>query len=195
MFFKIAEIITQKLEKSNTIQSENRELYLYGLEQGFTIILNVVTVVVIGLILKALPQALLFMVFYFPLRGYAGGFHARTHIRCYVYSMAIVVLILLAIKFVSITNLIYTLIAITSSVVILCLAPVQDYNKPLDKTECKVYKLRTQIVWIIEAFVFTLSMYFHLKTLAYCISWAFTIMAFVLCLGVINNRFQFVKSS
>lgn len=66
MFSKVAETITQKLEENNTIQSENREIYRYGFQQGFTILLNIVTIVIIGVVLKSLLQALLFMMFYFP---------------------------------------------------------------------------------------------------------------------------------
>lgn len=188
MFSKMAETITQKLEENNTIQSENREIYRYGFQQGFTILLNIVTIVIIGLVLKSLLQALLFMMFYFPLRSYAGGFHAKTAIRCYVYSMVIIVMILLAIRFAPITNLIYTIITVISSVVILSLAPVQDHNKPLDQTERKVYKVRTLIVWAIEVILFSIAIYFDWKILISCLPWVFVIMALILCLGVINNR-------
>lgn len=192
MFSKVAETITQKLEENNTIQSENREIYRYGFQQGFTILLNIVTIVIIGLVLKSLLQALLFMMFYFPLRSYAGGFHAKTAIRCYAYSMVIIVLILLAIKFAPITNLIYTIITVTSSVIILCLAPVQDHNKPLDQTEHKVYKFRTLIIWAIEALLFSIATCFDWQILVSCLSWVFAIMAMILCLGVINNRIQLI---
>ncbi|MBQ6946053.1 MAG: accessory gene regulator B family protein [Ruminococcus sp.] len=184
----MAETITQKLEENNTIQSENREIYRYGFQQGFTILLNIVTIVIIGLLLKSLLQAFLFMMFYFPLRSYAGGFHAKTAVRCYVYSMVIIVLILLVIRFAPITNLIYTIITITSSVVILSLAPVQDHNKPLDQTERKVYRFRTLIVWGVEIILFTMALYFGWQIVANCLSWVFAIMALILCLGVINNR-------
>lgn len=188
MFSKVSEIITQILEENNTIQSENRKIYCYGFEQGFTILLNIVTITIIGLVLQSLPHALLFIILYFPLSSYAGGFHAKTAIRCHLYSMLIIVLILLTIKFVSIRNSIYILLTFTSSVIILFLSPVQDHNKPLDQTEYKVYKYRTLVVWAIETSVFTLSIYFHLKILICCISWVFVIMSLVLCLGLINNR-------
>lgn len=193
MFSKVAETITQKLEENNTIQGENREIYRYGFQQGFTILLNIVTIIIIGLILKSLLQAILFMMFYFPLRSYAGGFHAKTDVRCYIYSMVIIVLILLVIRFTPITNLIYTIITITSSVIILCFAPVQDHNKPLDQTERKVYKFRTLIVWAVEAILFSIAICFDWQILVSSLSWAFAIMALILCLGVINNRIQFIS--
>ena len=188
MFSRIAESITQKLEKSNTIQSENREIYRYGLEQGFTIILNIVTIIIIGIVLKALPQSLLFMLFYSPLRSYAGGYHAQTATRCYAYSIVIIVLILLAIKFAPITNLIHTFITIISFIIILFLAPVQDHNKPLDKTEHRVYKFRTLNVLIIEFSLFILALYFNWQMFISCLSWVFVTMAAILCIGIKNNH-------
>lgn len=193
MFSRIAETITQKLEENNTIESENREIYKYGFQQGFTILLNVATIMIIGLVLKSLLQAILFMIFYFPLRSYAGGFHAKSAIRCYIYSMVIIVLILLVIRFAPITNLIYIIITIANSVVILRLAPVQDHNKPLDQIECKVYKFKTLIVWAVEVILFIVAICLDLQIFIKCLSLVFAIMSLILCLGVINNRIQLKK--
>lgn len=193
MFSRIAETITQKLEENNTIESENREIYKYGFQQGFTILLNVATIMIIGLVLKSLLQAILFMIFYFPLRSYAGGFHAKSAIRCYIYSMVIIVLILLVIRFAPITNLIYIIIAIANSVVILRLAPVQDHNKPLDQIECKVYKFKTLIVWSVEVILLIVALCLDLQIFIKCLSLVFAIMSLILCLGVINNRIQLKK--
>lgn len=193
MFSKVAEAITQKLEEYNAIQNENREIYRYGLQQGLTILLNILSIFIIGLVLKTLLQALLFMLFYFPLRSYAGGFHAKTAVRCYVYSMVIIVLILLAIRFAPITDLIYTISVIISSVFIIFLSPIQNYNKPLDQLECKVYKFRTLFVWSVETIIFLIGIYVDWQLLTSCLAWVFAVMALVLCLGVIDNQIHLKK--
>ena len=87
MFAKTADTITKKLQENNSISSEQYEICRLGFQQGLTILLNAVTVIVIGAVMKELWQAILFMALYAPLRRNAGGYHARTATRCYIYSI------------------------------------------------------------------------------------------------------------
>lgn len=78
MFSAISESITKKLEEAHAIKSEDREIYLYGVKQGLTILLNLITICAIGIVSKMLWQSILFMAAYIPLRSCAGGYHAKT---------------------------------------------------------------------------------------------------------------------
>ena len=62
MFVRISERITKQLEENNVFSSEDRELYRYGIQQGFVILLNLATTVLIGLFCGMLWQSLLFKV-------------------------------------------------------------------------------------------------------------------------------------
>lgn len=61
MFAKTADTITKKLQENNSISSEQYEICRLGFQQGLTILLNAVTVIVIGAVMKELWQAILFM--------------------------------------------------------------------------------------------------------------------------------------
>lgn len=83
MFEKASEVVTRKLQENNTINEEQYEICRYGLQQGFTIILNIATTLIIGIIMRELLYAVVFMFLYIPLRSNAGGYHAKTATRCY----------------------------------------------------------------------------------------------------------------
>ncbi|WP_303864846.1 accessory gene regulator B family protein [Alkalibaculum bacchi] len=70
--------ITDWFIRNEVIPLEDKELYTYGLKQGSLMVLNIGTIIIIGIILKMIWQSILLMFVYIPLRTYAGGYHART---------------------------------------------------------------------------------------------------------------------
>lgn len=87
----LANIFTNKLIKYQIIKVEDKELYVYGFWQGGIFIVNLVTVIIIGLLFNMLWQSLVFMVAYGLLRPMAGGYHARTQYNCYILSIILIV--------------------------------------------------------------------------------------------------------
>lgn len=188
MFAKTADIITRKLKENNTIDDEHYEICRYGLQQGLTIILNIITTLVTGLVLGMFWQAILFTILYIPLRSNAGGYHAKTAIRCYLYSILLMIAVLLAIKYLVIPNFI-CIIALMISIAEICiLAPVEDSNKPLDRTEQTVYRKRTLIITMLEGFLFFISLMLSCGKVTLSVLWVFTLTAIVLLVGKCKNE-------
>lgn len=148
----VTEELIKGLVSSELIKSEDSSLYQYGLQQGLFMFLNFFTTVIVGLIFGMLWQSVLFSLVYMPLRMNAGGYHARTPLRCYVFSTALIFAVLSVIRLVSQSRLICGIIAVAGAAVIFALAPVGDANKPLDKIEQKVYRERACLTlgfWLI----------------------------------------------
>ena len=177
MFAKTADIIAQRLKDNNTIDDEHYEICRYGLQQGFIIILNIVSTVAVGVVFGMLWQAVFFTAIYIPLRSYAGGYHANTALRCYIYSILLMIAVLLAIRHITIPSFICIIILVISVSVIAMVAPVEDLNKPLDKMEKAVYKKRTIIISTFEGLLLLISLTLNLMQITYCIVWAFILMA------------------
>lgn len=187
MFAKTADTITKKLQENNSISSEQCEICRFGFQQGLTILLNAVTVIVIGSVMKELWQAILFMALYAPLRSNAGGFHARTATRCYVYSILLMIAVLLAMKYLYIPIFICIIAFVISCAVILLLAPVEDANKPLDDIEQVVYRKRTYVITAIEAFFCVIALLCGAKQIMLCFIWAFIMIGCILIAGKMKN--------
>lgn len=141
----ISEKFANKLINMQLISSEEKDIYSYGFKQGFLLLLNTVTIIVVGFIFNMVWQTIIFMVAYSFIRDYAGGYHAKTPFRCYLFSIAMITTVLWLIKLIPWNGFICFIITVTSSIVILLIAPVEDSNKPLDRKEKEIFRKRTNI--------------------------------------------------
>ncbi len=187
MFCRVSQQLTQFLVDSNTIKDEDREIYRYGIQQGLTIILNLVTTLLIGLVCDMIWQSIVFTAAYIPLRSFAGGYHAKTPTKCYIFSIVLMLAVLLAMKLVPFTVFICSIMLSVSGVIILLLAPVEAHNKPLDKAEQKVYRKRSLLIWIFELAITVVCLWLQIMPLAICLTATLTVMAVMLLLGQLKN--------
>lgn len=138
---KLLETVWKEMKTAGNIQETDREIYLFGFYQGLIFLLNLVTALLTGIILNMFLESVLFLILFIPLRVFAGGYHAKTQLRCYVMSTVTTAIILCLISFLQ-KNMgvgAFTLYII-SACIIWKLAPVQDKNKPLDLNEQIKYR-------------------------------------------------------
>ncbi len=190
MFYQASEHIAKKLVEKNTISSENKPIYQYGIQQGFTIGLNILTTFVIGLVFKMIVESFLFLAVYIPLRSFAGGVHAKTANRCYVYSTIMIIAELLVIKFLPFGIFIGSCLSLISGAIIFLLAPVETENKKLDESEKQVYKKRARIILIIELVIQFIIALMSWNNIMMCFSLAFVSLSLIMLAGVIKNNYN-----
>lgn len=159
MFGNVSDRLTQTLEENGVIESADRELYLYGFKQSLTALLNLITTLVISIFFECIINMMVFTAAYIFIRIYAGGFHAKTALRCYFLSAVMSVCIGLCFSFVSFSSITLWILMCVSVIIILSFAPVEDQNKPLDKDEQRVYGKRVHII-IAAEFLTAAVMYF-----------------------------------
>lgn len=184
---KIIQRVTDELVSNEIIDPEDSELYTYGLQQGALMLLNIFTILIVGKIFGMLWESVVFMVTYIPLRTYAGGYHARTQLKCYISSVALIVAVLLGIRFIPWTNFIIIMISIISGLIIYILSPVEDSNKPLDVAEVKVYRKKARIILALEFGVFILLVNLGVKSIATCLSISLLSLSMMLICGKIKT--------
>ena len=155
MFVKLSEYITQQLEKGKIIQSDNRELYKYGFQQGLILLLNFITSIVIGVIFGKVFESILLLAAYIPLRSYAGGHHSDSSEKCYVVSTLITVIWMLILKFLILPTSCWGIILLIGTVVCFVFSPVENFQKSLDEDETRVYRKRALIVLTVEICLWT----------------------------------------
>ena len=188
---KIIERYTKKLIANGIIKSEDKELYAYGFHQGLIIIANILTTILVGFIFGMIWQSIVFMMAYIPLRSFAGGFHAKTQLRCYVYSVILTATVLLAVRFILWTNFTTIGLALALGVIIFTLAPVEDKNKPLDKKEFTVYRKRTRMILSLEIVVIAFLVAVGLKAISAVIVISIFTLAVMLIAGkVLRDIFK-----
>lgn len=153
MISSVANNITNYLICKKVIKDDDREIYQYGFEQVFSSLLNIATMLLLGIILGKIYQSLVLILSFMALRSYSGGYHANTPLQCYLLTVMSISAALSIMKFITIDRFICWGLLVLSSVVILLLSPIGSKNKPLDEIEKIIYRKKTIIVWSVETCV------------------------------------------
>ncbi|MDE7104637.1 MAG: accessory gene regulator B family protein [Ruminococcus sp.] len=185
---KVAEKLADSLEENEIIKHDDRELYVYGLDQGFSIILNIITTLLIGLIFNTFFQLVVFMAAYIPLRSFAGGYHAKTPLRCYIFSIVMLVFVSLGMKNLVFRDVVNYVVLAISAFIIFVLSPVEDKNKPLDKIELKVYRKRTLLILLAELIICVLFNVIDLHAVFISINYNLAVMSIIILLGMLKSK-------
>lgn len=82
---RLSRKIGNDLIKSDIVKAEDAKIYIYGINQILTYVINVFSALIIGAILGVFLEITVFMAAYIPLRSFAGGYHAKTPLRCYIF--------------------------------------------------------------------------------------------------------------
>lgn len=185
----LSEKFTDKLLEMQIIKDEEKDIYSYGFKQGIILLINMITMIIIGLLFNMIWESIIFMVSYSFLRVYAGGYHANSNLSCYLFSVAMMAAVLWLIKLIPWNSFICSIIAVVTSMIILLLAPVEDNNKPLDKKEKEVFKKRTNIVLgILTGFTITFWV-MDKQMVSICIVMGVTVLSVMLVLGKVKNMY------
>jgi len=171
-------LVTQKI-----IEEQRQELYTFGIIQMLDLLLNIITVIVIGLCSQMLLQVILFMLAYASIRCYAGGYHAKTKFRCYLCSVAMFIVILPLIHIITDRPLISIIVAMMTSTIIFILAPVEHQNKPLRENEKNVYRRRARIFTGSELLIAVIAHLTKVPMVSAVVAVAFLMLSIMLLAG------------
>lgn len=190
MFYKTSVYIADILEQQNKFAPEDKEVYRYGIQQGLNLTLNILTTIIIGVLCGMVYPSLMFLICYMPLRSFCGGYHAKTHLRCYIYSVIMITCILLVAKYTAFNIVLYEILVLISLIIILLLAPVEDENKKLDNVEKRVFRKRAYIIAFLEVLLYHLFWFMHLMNCCKIISTALFSLTILMIIGSIKNYIQ-----
>lgn len=84
MLRKIADYSTQILIKQGMILEKDRNIYLYGFELFWSTSSCIISIIIAGCIMGYIQQAIIFIMCFFPIRIFAGGYHAKSYRNCFL---------------------------------------------------------------------------------------------------------------
>lgn len=137
MIYKTSRHITEKLIKHGRVDSDDRELFEYGIFLIISQMLYALVCIISGIIFKCIAESLVLYVSFNFARRYSGGFHASTELICFIISSLSILCSVGLIKMFEIKNLrmpFIILLAVASAVIII-LSPLDTDEKPLTKDE------------------------------------------------------------
>ncbi len=132
--------VTEALRAKGVLTEEQAPVFQYGLESLLSSLWSYGSLVLLGAALGQFFDACLWILAYALLRQRAGGYHATTRLRCYVFSLAVGGMCMLLIRWVS--PLVCLMLAVAAVASVFLLAPVQHPNHPLNpKRYARQWKL------------------------------------------------------
>lgn len=133
------------------ISEEDRELYEYGVEITVEYIINIITTILIAILTKEIIACAFMYISFMFLRSYSGGIHAKSFLRCYIYSSLVIFISLILIKLNLINIWIYRFCGMAGALYLWFTKPVASKNKEVSEKEKKFFckKEKNIITYII----------------------------------------------
>lgn len=139
----ISKRIAHYLLKNGSIKNESDlDIYSYGLELLISSLFNIAAILILSFIFGKPLEAVAFFLAFIPLRIFAGGYHAKTHLNCFLILLTVYSINLAILQFIPYNYIFYSINIFTSCSIILVFlfSPVEDHNKPLTDEEKNDYR-------------------------------------------------------
>lgn len=187
---RLSRKIVNDLTRSDIVKAEDTEIYIYGINQILMYSINISSALIIGLIFGKFFEAAVFIVAYCSMRSFAGGYHAKTPLRCYFFSVIMLIIVLVGIKYLYLTEWMYYVVLLVAALVVIVLSPVEDKNKPLDEIEHRVYKKWAIFIAAAEFLIGLAFKLAGLDNLFVAVVYSFVVLSFMLAAGKVKNHWS-----
>lgn len=184
------ERIIDHLIEHEIIDREESDLYLYGFKQLKIIVYHLVTYMAIAYCYHEIRLLLVFLAFFIPLRSYAGGYHARSQLTCFLVSVTTIICVLSILKMNGIGIRYYQIVAIASYAIIAILAPRENENKPYEGDDKQVYRKRSLLILNMDALIAIGMIGLEFEKLFTCMSFALFLIASLLIIDWAAKNLQ-----
>ena len=146
---------------------ESFELYKYAIYIFLSSIFHILTVILLGIFFDMLIESIVFYCSFIVIRKFAGGYHAKTPIRCYLFSIVSSIIVLHLTALINSVNncvvmIVLTVIELVCVVLIFMMSPLDSENNPLNSKEKKIYGNKARVISI---GIFLLSLLFFVLNL------------------------------
>lgn len=179
--------IVDLLISNHIISKDDQEIYVFGLYQTFSFVINIMTSLFIFAVFQMYIEGLLFCFFYYLLRCYGGGYHSQSVVVCYILSTFLIVGVLYTVTLIK-NNMVFIFIGILCFIIVFIISPVDTRNKRLDLKEKSVYQGKTRMILILGALVIGCMYFIDFKEGVICIGLSFIVEAIMQLIGLIDNQ-------
>lgn len=149
MIASLSKTLAQYIYNENSGRNYSLAIYEYGFELLLSTLFNTIFILLIGYVLNIFIEVLIYMLAFGSLRVLAGGYHAGSHLSCFVKYTSVAVVFIFLIENFQISYLEQTLLigylSLVSIFIVFKYAPVDSTNKPMSHNKKGVYKTRSRI--------------------------------------------------
>lgn len=189
----VSEKISNVLWEQGILKKDDKNICSYGLDILISSVAEVTAILIISLLVNNFRETAVFFAAFIPLRIFAGGYHAKTRMRCFFVSLAVYAVFSVVVRTIPAGK--YSLLSIISApislAIVLAFAPVVHKNKSASENERKIYRDKSIRICLAESAVIFLAVYIF-KSSCFAVSAALGQLAVTLSMlaAVIKNRFD-----
>ena len=139
MFTRIIQKTVSYWISEKLISDYDRDIYEYGFELILSSVINIVVILISGILVGRLPESIVLLLIVIPLQSCGGGYHAKTHLRCFLIMYIGWCAVIKILPYVN--ELAVLCIAIASLSVIFALAPIIHENVTMSAERFRKMKM------------------------------------------------------
>lgn len=186
----VQKLVDGQIEKG-ALKEEDRNIYKYGYQVMIEFFINVIVSIAIAVLFQAYEIVIVFTIAYLLIRGYAGGYHARTSLGCFCLSACILISVIVIVQFIDAVNPARWLLLVPEVIVtpfILWLAPVPVESRPVSDNERVHFRKKVWQIYCIELTTALIMLYFGLTTYAMSVLAVHTVLFVIIMLQIVKNQ-------
>lgn len=178
MLMKVANIIIIFLERKGAIDSRSREIYLYGCEAALYTMLSTSGLLIIGILFRQVLETVIIVGLFYLNQSLGGGFHANTHMRCFVTMSTGLLCAFIACDYLQPEKTILILLVLLATAILLCHPLVLHANKQYLKYKTPIFIARSRTAVCMQALVSIESIFFPYSRITYAFVYGLLLCAF-----------------
>ncbi len=173
MFEQTVKKIVDHQISTGSLKEEDRNVYLYGYQMLFEFCVNIVASILIAIIFDSYAIVTIFTIAFLMIRGYVGGYHAKSSIGCFCVSAGMLIVATVLVRYIGDRDIGRWMFL--SEIVVLPYifrnTPILVVSKPITENERVYFNKKIKQIYTAQFFV-ELVFLFCQKTM-----WALSVLA------------------
>lgn len=142
---KMVRFCVSKMINESIIEKQQCAVITYGLDLFFSALINILSILLTGVIIKRVGAILLLLAVSIPLQSFGGGYHCNTHFRCWILTTGGYLVALFGAVHLPIESLLC--VALASAYPLLHLSPAENPKAPFGEKFKEKMKQIVQITY------------------------------------------------
>lgn len=141
--------VMRYIEAAYPLDKSQKEVLRFGIQSAMELTINLLASILIMCKMGMVREGILFFVIFIPIRTLAGGYHADTYLRCFVFSVATLIAVLEASVFIEMPTGAALGTIIVLAAVIGKIAPIVNDQRPVSKREYRIFSRKLKVVLLL----------------------------------------------
>lgn len=179
MLERMARRITMVSINHNVIPAEDEDVYIYGWSLMLSTLASTLMMILVGAVASEFIGSLLYIIFFVSIRVLAGGYHANTYLKCFIWTLSFYLIALLICLYLPVAWVTGTIIGsiLLSAVITFIFAPADHPNKRLSDRRKALFRKRSRLMVTLQAALLGSILYFGPEWTHHYLLWASVGMA------------------